>query len=127
MILKGEFELFEALTGNLHNILHTGVNLTSVLIELWGLFIIIMAILKEIYRVIFDFKLDFKKINYDNNLNSGLASGLEVLLASEILKTITINSYRNLIIIGILIFLRIAMTLLLVWESDHKAKDHVNP
>ena len=115
--------MFEALTENLHHILITGVNLTAVLIELWGLFIIIMAIGKEIYRVIFDFKLNFRKINDDNSLNAGLASGLEVLLASEILKTITVNSYRNLIIIGILIFLRMAM--LHIWESDHKGKANV--
>lgn len=114
-----------AITNNLHGILYTLVNLATVLIELWGLFIIVIAIGKEIYRVIFDFKLNFKKINDDNSLNAGLASGLEVLLAAEILKTITINSYRNLIIIGILIFLRIAMAMLLIWESDHKGKAHI--
>lgn len=115
----------EVLTSNLHNILTALVNLSVVLIELWGLFIIVVAIAKEIYRVIFDFKLNFRKINDDNSLNAGLASGLEVLLAAEILKTITINSYRNLIIIGILIFLRIAMAMLLIWESDHKGKANV--
>lgn len=117
--------MIEALTRNLHHILVSGVNLAVVLIELWGLFIIITAIAKEIYRVVFDFKLNFRKINDDNSLNAGLASGLEVLLASEILKTITINSYRNLIIIGILIFLRIAMALLLIWESGHKGKANI--
>lgn len=81
-----------------------------------------MAIAKEIYRVIFDYKLNFKMVNDDNNLNEGLASALEVLLAAEILKTIAIDSYQNLIIIGILIFLRIAMAILLIWEANHKEK-----
>lgn len=116
----------DTITEFLVDILHSGVNLTAVLIEIWGLFIIIAAISKEIYRVIFDFKLNFRKINDDNSLNAGLASGLEVLLAAEILKTITINSYRNLIIIGILIFLRIAMAMLLIWESDHKGRARVD-
>lgn len=82
-----------------------------------------MAIGKEIYRVFFVFKLNFRKINDDNILNAGLASGLEALLASEIVKNITVNSYRNLIIISILIFLRMAM--LHIWESDHKGKANV--
>lgn len=113
------------ITNHLHNILFSGVNFVAVLIELWGLFIIVTAIGKEIFRVLFDFKLNFKMINDDNSLNAGLASALEVLLAAEILKTITVNSYRNLIIIGILIFLRIAMAMLLIWEADHKGKAQV--
>lgn len=110
----------EALANVLHNFLFSGVNLVSTVIEIWGLFIIVTAMSKEIYRVVFQYKLDFRKINADNSLNAGLASALEVLLASEILKTITIDSYQNLIIIGILIVLRIAMALLLIWEHDHK-------
>lgn len=115
----------DAITNNLHELLFSAVNLVAVIIELWGLFMIMVSMIKEIYRVIFDFKLNFKMINDDNSLNAGLASALEVLLAAEILKTITVNSYRNLIIIGILIFLRIAMAMLLIWESDHKGKAQV--
>lgn len=112
----------EALTNVLHNFLFSGVDLVSTIIEIWGLFIIVTAMVKEIYRVVFIYQLDFRKINADNSLNAGLASALEVLLASEILKTITINSYQNLIIIGILVVLRIAMAMLLIWEHDHKVE-----
>lgn len=112
----------DVITSNLHGILFSAVTFVTVLIELWGLFVIAIALSKEIYRVVFDYKFDFTMINDDNKLNAGLASALEVLLAAEILKTITIESYRNLIIIGILIFLRIAMAMLLIWESDHKEK-----
>lgn len=112
----------EAFTHTLHNMLVSGVNFVSIIIELWGLFMIVTAISKEIYRVLFRYKLDFRKVNADNSLNAGLASALEVLLASEILKTITINNYQNLIIIGILIILRIAMAMLLIWENNHKVE-----
>lgn len=112
----------EGITQFLHNFLFSSVDLVSTIIELWGLFLIITAMAKEIYRVVFKYHLDFRKINADNSLNAGLASALEVLLASEILKTITIDSYQNLIIIGILIVLRIAMAMLLIWEHDHKVE-----
>ena len=106
----------------LHNFLFSSVDLVSTVIEIWGLLLIVIAMTKEIYRVVFKYHLDFRKVNADNSLNAGLASALEVLLASEILKTITIDSYQNLIIIGILVFLRIAMAMLLIWEHDHKVE-----
>ena len=115
----------EPFTVFLTDILFRLIELAAVIIELWGLFIIMTAIVKEIYRVLFRFRLNFKKINEDNSLNGGLASALEVLLAAEILKTITVDDYRNLIIIGILIFLRIAMAMLLVWEAEHKGKAQI--
>lgn len=114
--------MMTGITEFLHSFLFEIVNLLIILVELWGVFIIITAILKEIYNVLFTYKLDFKKINSNNALNASLASALEVLLIGEVLKTITITDYRNLIIIAVLIILRIAITLLLFWESSHKVR-----
>lgn len=110
------------ITDFLQHILFSAVSLVAIFIEFWGLLLIVVAIVSEIYRVVFNHKFDFRKINDDNHLNAGLASALEALLAAEILKTIAIDSYQNLIIIGILIFLRIAMAILLIWEANHKEK-----
>lgn len=110
------------LTDILHHLLFSIVELLIILVELWGVFIIVSAVLKESYNVLFKYKLDFKQINSDNSLNASLASALEVLLIGEVLKTITITDYRNLVIIGVLIFLRMAITLLLFWESSHKVR-----
>lgn len=110
------------ITTILHHFLFDLVDLLIILVELWGVFIIITAVIKEIYNVLFVYKLDFKKINSNNALNASLASALEVLLIGEVLKTITITDYRNLVIIAVLIFLRIAITLLLFWESSHKVR-----
>lgn len=112
----------ESLTHNLHEVLFTLTELGISIIEMWGLFIIGVAIAKEIYRTVFKYKFSFTRINDDNHLNAGLSSALEVLLAAEILKTIIVTDYRNLVIIAVLIVLRIAMTLLLVWETNHKSK-----
>lgn len=110
------------LTGSLHHFLFSLAELITVVIEIWGVSIIIIAILKEAFNGLFKYKLDFNKINADNTLNVSLASALEVLLVAEVLKTITITDYRNLIIIGVLIILRMAITLLLFWESSHKMR-----
>lgn len=110
----------EALSHWLHDVLISSVGVVTPVIEIWGLLMVAVSILKEIYRVVFKYRFDFRKINSDNGLNAGLASALEVLLASEILKTITIDNYQNLVILGILIILRIAMAMLLIWEHNHK-------
>lgn len=112
----------ESLTHNIHEVLFTLTELGISIIEMWGLLIIGIAIAKEVYRTVFKYKFSFTRINDDNHLNAGLSSALEVLLAAEILKTITVTSYRNLVIIAVLIVLRIAMTLLLVWETSHKSE-----
>lgn len=110
------------IANNLHELLFSLTEFAIIIIEMWGLLIIAIAIIKEVYTMLFKFKFDFTKVNDDNNLNAGLASALEVLLAAEILKTLVVTDYRNLVIIAALIVLRIAITLLLVWETEHKSK-----
>lgn len=112
----------EAITAVLEQFSYEWAHFTVTIIEIFGMFIILYAVMYEAYTIIFKYKLNFFKINDDNHLNSCLSSALEVLLAAEILKTITINDYTTLVIIAVLILLRIAMTLLLVWETSHKAK-----
>lgn len=117
--MKGAIQL-ENITEGLHHFLFSITELLIVLVELWGVFIVITAILKEAYNSLFKYKLDFSHINQDNSLNASLGSALEILLVAEVLKTITITNYSNLIIIGVLIILRMAITLLLYWESKHR-------
>lgn len=114
--------IVEGMTHQLHDVLFRLTELAITVIELWGLMIIVIALLKEGYRTIFKYKFSFTRMNDDNHLNAGLASSLEILLAAEILKTIIVTEYRNLVIIAVLIVLRIAMTLLLVWETSHKTR-----
>lgn len=110
------------ITGLLEHYLFGLANFAVMIVEFIGLAIIMYGIIREAYNIIVKYRLNFFRINDDNHLNASLSSALEVLLAAEILKTITIDDYRNLVIIGVLIVLRIAMTLLLVWETSHKAE-----
>lgn len=112
----------EYITGFLHYYLFALADLAVIVVEFIGMGIIVYGIIREAYNIIVKYRLNFFRINDDNHLNASLSSALEVLLAAEILKTITVDDYRNLVIIGVLIVLRIAMTLLLVWETSHKAE-----
>ena len=113
-----------AIIENLHNFLFTAVTFAAIVIELWGLIVIVVGFIAELLRTFTNYRFNFHKANEDNNFNHALSTGLEILLAAEILKTITIDNFENLIIIGVLVVLRIVMTLLLVWESDHREQHH---
>src|SRR5699024_7475462 len=110
----------EALTNNLYDLMFTFVNFITVLIEIWGVLVIVIALGKEICTTIFKFNFNYLSINKENSLNASLARALEVLLVAEILKTITINEYTKLIIIAALIILRITNTLIHVWRKANK-------
>jgi uncharacterized membrane protein len=112
----------DIITANLQEFLFSAVDLVAIVIEIWGLLVIAIGFISELIRTFRKYRFDFYKANMDNNFNHTLTTGLEILLAAEILKTITIRNFENLIIIGVLVILRIVMTLLLVWESDHREK-----
>ena len=55
-----------------------------------------------------------------------LALGLEFLLAAEILKTVTINrDFAEIMILGAVVILRAAMSLLIYWELTSEEKKEV--
>ena len=114
----------EALTNSLYDMMFVFVNFIAVIIEIWGVLVIVVALGREIYKTIFKFNFNYLLSSKDNSLNASLASALEILLAAEILKTITITDYTNLIIIAALIILRTAITLLLVWGNSTKNEEN---
>lgn len=66
----------------------------------------------------------FKKhLDIQTNLAKQLAVGLEFAMAAEILKTILIQSLEEIYILGGIIVLRMALSLLIHFENrPHKAK-----
>lgn len=70
----------------------------------------------------------FLKLELDvqTSLSKGLVVGLEFVMAAEILKTILIQSLEEIYILGGIIVLRVALSLLIHFESrDHKTKKEV--
>lgn len=87
----------------------------ALIIEIIGALIIAFTIIKVIYIFVSNsFSLKKKKRNIE--LNKGLAFALEILLASEILKTLIAKDLHNMLELGVLIVIRITMTLIIHWE-----------
>ena len=67
----------------------------------------------------------FMKMELDvqTSLSKGLVVGLEFVMAAEILKTILIQSLEEIYILGGIIVLRVALSLLIHFESRHNKSD----
>lgn len=60
-------------------------------------------------------------------LAKGLAMGLEFKLGSEILRTVVVRDLSEIAIVGSIILLRAALTLLIHWEIRNEEANHVKP
>lgn len=56
------------------------------------------------------------------SLAQGLALGLEFKLGGEILRTVAIRSLTEVMVLGAIVLLRGAMSLLIQWEIKHSRK-----
>lgn len=54
------------------------------------------------------------------NLARGMAMGLEFKLGSEILRTVVVRDYKEIILVGGIILLRAALTFLIHWEIKNE-------
>lgn len=95
---------------SLESFLHLIVNLSIQLFELMGVFVIILAGVRGIF--------DYFKRNPSIRLNlaKGMALGLEFKLGSEILRTVIVRDFREILTVAGIIALRAALTFLIHWE-----------
>ena len=101
-------------------------NYITLFIEIFALSIIVYALIKTIINMFRKHKFDANKINLDSELNHYLSISLEILLASELIKTITNYSINALIEVFVLIAIRIFISLILHLESKEKNKNNIN-
>jgi len=98
------------------------------LMESMGVFVIVYSAIKaflQYARNLFDFSDDSIKIE----LAKGLALALEFKLGAEILKTLTIRTLDEMLILASIVVLRVILTFVIHWEieSDTKRyKDFLN-
>lgn len=107
----------------LENILYYVATFVAILIEMIGLAMIVYTLVKAIKKYIVEDKLCIKEMCADSVINKGLSTALEILLAGEIVKTITITTVANLISIVVLILIRLFMAFMLHWEGSHKGHE----
>ncbi len=88
------------------------VEICTLLIELIGVFIIVLSILKGIIRYL-------KNDHHTSiSLAHSIALGMEFMIGGEVLHTLTASNWEAFAKLGATIVLRTALTLLLHWEAD---------
>lgn len=98
----------------IHTILEGLVGISIVLFELIGVIVILVAGIRG-------------AVNYVSanpltrlNLAKGMAMGLEFKLGSEILRTVIVREFSEILIVAGIIALRSALTFLIHWEIKNE-------
>lgn len=91
------------------------------ILEIMGIFIIVLSAFKTFIKYAFKF-FDFSDERIKIALSRSLAIALEFKLAAEILKTLMIRTFDELIILASIIVLRIALTFVIHWEIESDTK-----
>ena len=107
-------ELFDGFMGDL---IHVLVSVAIHLFELVGVIVLIAAGVRGV-------------VNYVRrdpmvrlNLAKGMALCLEFKLGSEILRTVVVREFTELLLVGAIILLRAALTMLIHWEIRNEKAD----
>ena len=101
----------------LEELLRYVVDITILLFEIVGVFVIIISGVKGI--------IDYIKHNPSIRLNlaTGMALGLEFKLGSEILRTVVVRDLSEIATVAAIIALRAALTFLIHWEIKVENED----
>lgn len=101
----------------LHEIMGYLVEIAILVFEFIGVGVIIYSGLKGFVFYI------TKNPNMKLTLAQGLAIGLEFKLGSEILKTVVVRDWQEIVTVAGIIALRAALTFLIHWEIKEEHKD----
>lgn len=93
------------------------VNLAIILLEFIGVGIIIFTCFKGFYLYLRGY--EHTRIY----LGNGLLMGLEFKLGSEILRTVIVREWKEILIVGSIIALRAALNFLIHWELKQEKKE----
>lgn len=97
-------------------------------IEIVGICIVVFGTFNALFKMFQDKFKDIKTKKKKGEsvklvLANYLALGLEFMMAAEILKTVTINrEFAEIMILGAIVILRAAMSLLIYWELSYEEK-----
>lgn len=98
----------------LHETLRVIVDIAILLFEYVGVLILIMSGIRGVYQY-------FRRNELTRlNLAKGMAMGLEFKLGSEILRTVIVRDFQEILTVGSIILLRAALTFLIHWEIKNE-------
>ena len=97
---------------------------TNLLISVFEFFGALSILFVAVIALVKFFGLKFNETSTDVRvrLSRGIAMGLQFYLAAEILRLITIREYKDLAIIGAIIFLHAVISALISWEVHHSVR-----
>ncbi len=98
----------------LHELLINLANIAITLFELIGVIIIIISGVKGVIGYLRNDPLTRL------NLAKGMAMGLEFKLGSEILRTVIVHKFSEIVIVGAIVILRAALTFIIHWEIKNE-------
>lgn len=98
----------------LHELLTNLVNIAITLFELIGVIIIIISGIKGVIGYLRNDPLTRL------NLAKGMAMGLEFKLGSEILRTVIVHKFSEIVVVGAIVLLRAALTFIIHWEIKNE-------
>ena len=108
--MEALIEVIEHILGNIILIAKVFLEVVGVLIIIWG----------GIQGVISYVRNDGKTRKI---LGESMATALSFMMGSEILRTVTAPDLMEIAIIGGIIVLRVALTVLLHWEMSHEKEE----
>ena len=100
----------------LHEVMQVVVEIAILIFEFIGVGVIICSGIKGFAYYI------RKNPNVKLTLAHGLEIGLEFKLGSEILKTVIVRDWQEIVTVGAIIALRAALTFLIHWEIKEEKK-----
>lgn len=113
--------MFEEIVNNILYYVIWVIEIIGILIIVCGTFYSLTKYLIEIYKHSKGASENSSSIKLV--LANYLALGLEFMLAAEILRTVTTNrEWSEIIVLGAIIILRAAMSLLIYWELSYEEK-----
>ena len=103
---------------HVHNLLSIVVEASILLFEYVGVLILIMSGLVGFIGYLKKDPLTRLK------LAKGMAMGLEFKLGGEILRTVLVRDFTEILLVGSIILLRAALTFLIHWEIKNEETEH---
>ena len=114
LTVEGQTEIF----ATIENIFFIVVNYCVLLIELVGVAVLVFTVVKAVIAM---FK---KQPGLRLDLAQGIALSLEFKMGGELLRTVVVREWNELLILGAVILLRAAMTFLIQWEIKNEKKEN---
>lgn len=99
-------DLYEKILG----VFDIGVSYVILFVELIGIVVLVYTVLKALISLL----QKHERVRLD--LAEGIALSLEFKLGGELLRTVVVREWEELLILGAVVLLRAAMTFLIQWE-----------